>query len=152
MAAITFFSTNVAAAVFMLFPAIMFTMSAVAMLICILRVGASDVSLTWSICTSYRNNANRRLSSRCKPSLLLKVLQRSQLVSLRVSRGQIQIAQDSWGWMLSPFHVAMFLYVTRNKLPCPWGWSLMVKVKHLEVARSGDWVAGQEVVLGSLQK
>ncbi|NXX73472.1 SCAM4 protein, partial [Urocolius indicus] len=38
LAAITFFSTNVAAAVFMLFPAIMFTMSAVAMLICILRV------------------------------------------------------------------------------------------------------------------
>nr|XP_030112504.1 secretory carrier-associated membrane protein 4 isoform X2 [Taeniopygia guttata] len=38
LAAITFFSTNVAAAVFMLFPAIMFTMSAVAMLICIIRV------------------------------------------------------------------------------------------------------------------
>ncbi|NXK69533.1 SCAM4 protein, partial [Sylvietta virens] len=38
LAAITFFSTNVAAAVFMLFPAIMFTMSAVAMLICIVRV------------------------------------------------------------------------------------------------------------------
>ncbi|XP_074784155.1 secretory carrier-associated membrane protein 4 [Athene noctua] len=38
LAAITFFSTNVAAAVFMLFPAVMFTMSVVAMLICILRV------------------------------------------------------------------------------------------------------------------
>uniref|UniRef100_A0A8C3UR64 Secretory carrier-associated membrane protein n=3 Tax=Catharus TaxID=9184 RepID=A0A8C3UR64_CATUS len=38
LAAITFFSTSVAAAVFMLFPAIMFTMSAVAMLICLIRV------------------------------------------------------------------------------------------------------------------
>uniref|UniRef100_A0A8C9F8R0 Secretory carrier-associated membrane protein n=1 Tax=Pavo cristatus TaxID=9049 RepID=A0A8C9F8R0_PAVCR len=38
LAAITFFSTNVAAAVFMLFPAIMFTTAAVAMLVCILRV------------------------------------------------------------------------------------------------------------------
>jgi len=73
MAAITFFSTNVAAAVFMLFPAIMFTVSAVAMLICILRVGASDVSLTWSFRTPYRSNANRQLSSRCKPSLRLNV-------------------------------------------------------------------------------
>ncbi|NXF12399.1 SCAM4 protein, partial [Smithornis capensis] len=38
LSAITFFSTSAAAAVFMLFPAIMFTMAAIAMLICILRV------------------------------------------------------------------------------------------------------------------
>lgn len=73
-------------------------------------------------------------------------------MSLGVSRGQIQITQDSWGWMLSPFHVVMFLYVTQSKLHCSLGWSLMVKVKHVEMACSGDWVAGWEVVLGSLQK
>ena len=28
----------------------------------------------------------------------------------------------------------------------------MVKVKHVEMACSGDWVAGWEVVLGFLQK
>uniref|UniRef100_A0A7M4ER79 Secretory carrier-associated membrane protein n=1 Tax=Crocodylus porosus TaxID=8502 RepID=A0A7M4ER79_CROPO len=41
LAAATFFSTNVAAAVFMLFPAIMFTMCAVAMFFCLLKTSSS---------------------------------------------------------------------------------------------------------------
>ncbi|KAH1174511.1 hypothetical protein KIL84_008502, partial [Mauremys mutica] len=45
LAATTFFSTSVAAAVFMLFPAIMFTMSAVAMSFYLIRLGAEGSKL-----------------------------------------------------------------------------------------------------------
>ena len=64
LAAITFFSTNVAAAVFMLFPAIMFTMAALAMLVCILRVRASGVSVPCGVCGVW-GTASAHRSTHC---------------------------------------------------------------------------------------